>query len=271
MDLKLEFGGQSCGVSIFLPKGTKPEKKAADELKSMMELTDTVERMKESGVFSAEKEHSVIKAAVTPDFHKGAGIPIGTVLMTEGFVIPQAMGNDINCGMRLYTTDLKEEELESCLLSLLPQIRRIFFEGGRSIPMNGIQREAMLRHGLTGLLETSGEAEGRGIWSLYDRDEQEKALEYTAFKGSLYTTGTEGLGDFIGAAHTLSYDDQIGSIGGGNHFVEMQHVAEIYDGRTANAWGIQLSAERHGKSAIPVERQPWSRAQAFQGRGDTWK
>ena len=136
-------------------------------------------------------------------------------------MIPQAMGNDINCGMRLYTTDLKEEELESCLLSLLPQIRRIFFEGGRSIPMNGIQREAMLRHGLTGLLETSGEAKGRGIWSLYDRDEQEKALEYTAFKGSLYTTGTEGLGDFIGAAHTLSYDDQIGSIGGGNHFVEI--------------------------------------------------
>lgn len=162
MELKLEFGGQSCGVSIFLPKGTKPEKKAADELKSMMELTGTVERMKESGVFSAEKEHSVIKAAVTPDFHKGAGIPIGTVLMTEGFVIPQAMGNDINCGMRLYTTDLKEEELESCLLSLLPQIRRIFFEGGRSIPMNGIQREAMLRHGLTGLLETSGGGRRKG-------------------------------------------------------------------------------------------------------------
>ena len=64
--------------------------------------------------------------------------------------------------------------------------------------MNGIQREAMLRHGLTGLLETSGEAEGRGIWSLYDRDEQEKALEYTAFKGSLYTTGTEGLGILSG-------------------------------------------------------------------------
>ncbi|MDY5478429.1 MAG: hypothetical protein SPG10_16760 [Enterocloster clostridioformis] len=41
-----------------------------DEL--MMELTGTVERMKESGVFSAEKEISVIKA-VTPDFHKGKG------------------------------------------------------------------------------------------------------------------------------------------------------------------------------------------------------
>ena len=76
MELKLEFGGQSCGVSIFLPNGTKPEKKAADELKSMMELTGTVERMKESGVFSAEKEHSVIKDSSDSGFHKGAGIPI---------------------------------------------------------------------------------------------------------------------------------------------------------------------------------------------------
>lgn len=239
MELKLKFDSQSCGVSIFLPEGTKTEKKAVDELKSMMELTGTVRRMKDSGVFSAEKEISVIKAAVTPDFHKGAGIPIGTVLMTEGFVIPQAMGNDINCGMRLYTTDLKEDELERCLSALLPQIRRIFFEGGRCIPMNGIQREAMLRHGLTGLLETSREAEEKGIWSLYNRDEQEKALEHVAFKGSLNAADTEGLGDFIGSAHTLSYDDQIGSIGGGNHFVEMQRVAEIYDGQTANAWGIR--------------------------------
>ncbi len=242
MEIKLEFDSVSGGLSIFLPEGTKPEKKALDELGTMMKLTGTVERMKSSGVFSAEKEHSVIKAAVTPDFHKGAGIPIGTVLMTEGFVIPQAMGNDINCGMRLYTTDLKEEELEGCLPSLLPEIRRIFFEGGRAIPMNGIQREAMLRHGLTGLLETAREAEEKGIWTLYDREEQEKALERTAFRGSLDAADTEGLEDFIGSAHTLSYDDQIGSIGGGNHFVEMQRVAEIYDGRTANAWGIRRGA-----------------------------
>lgn len=60
MELKLEFGGQSCGVSIFLPKGTKPEKKAADELKSMMELTDTVERMKESGVFFFRRKRNTL-------------------------------------------------------------------------------------------------------------------------------------------------------------------------------------------------------------------
>ncbi|MDR3892071.1 MAG: RtcB family protein, partial [Blautia sp.] len=151
MELKLNFENRSCGVSVFLPEGTKPDKKALDELNRMMELEHTVECMKKAGSFFKNPDSAVRKAAVTPDFHKGAGIPIGTVLMTEGFVIPQAMGNDINCGMRLYTTDLKEEELEGKLSVLLPEIRRIFFEGGRGIAMNGIQREAMLREGLTGL------------------------------------------------------------------------------------------------------------------------
>lgn len=242
MELKLNFENRSCGVSVFLPEGTKPDKKALDELNRMMELEHTVECMKKAGSFFKNPDSAVRKAAVTPDFHKGAGIPIGTVLMTEGFVIPQAMGNDINCGMRLYTTDLKEEELEGKLSVLLPEIRRIFFEGGRGIAMNGIQREAMLREGLTGLLETSGEAAGTGIWRFYDREEQEEELERTAFKGSLWAEETEGLEDFIGDAHTLTYDDQIGSIGGGNHFVEMQRVAEIYDGQTANAWGIKRGA-----------------------------
>lgn len=242
MELKIEFGSQSCGVSLFLPEGTKPDKKAMDELRSMMQMECTVERMKAVGSFFENPDSAVRKAAVTPDFHKGAGIPIGTVLMTEGFVIPQAMGNDINCGMRLYTTDLKEEELERRLSSLLPEVRRIFFEGGRGIAMNGIQREAMLKDGLTGLLETSGKAAGKGIWRFYNREEQEKELEYTAFHGSLKAGDTEGLGDFTGDPHFLSYDDQIGSIGGGNHFVEMQRVAEIYDGQTANAWGIRKGA-----------------------------
>lgn len=236
MELKTEFGSS---VSLFLAEGDKPEKKAVEELKGMMGLEETVECMKACGGFFGRRESAFKQAIVTPDFHKGLGIPIGTVLMTAGFVIPQAMGNDINCGMRVYTTDLREEEIRASLGTLLPEVRRIFFEGGRNIPMNGIQREAMLREGLTGLLETCGETAGKGIWSLYDRDAQERELEYTAFHGSVKADDTEGLRDFIGSPHILSYDDQIGSIGGGNHFVEMQKVEEIYDGQTANAWGIK--------------------------------
>lgn len=52
----------------------------------------------------------------------------------------------------------------------------------------------------------------------------------------------EGLEDFIGSYDQLTYDDQIGTIGGGNHFLEAQQIAEIYDGQTANAWKLKKGA-----------------------------
>ena len=210
-----------------------------EEVKSLSGLEETVNRLKECGGFFGEDGSRIVRMIFTPDFHKGAGIPIGTVMMTKGFVVPQAMGNDINCGMRVYRTDLKEEELSDALEELIPRIRRIFFEGGRNIPMNAIQREAMFRRGLTGILETCSEAGKEGLWELYDRESQEKELESVALKGSLGASSVEGLKDFIGNGTGLTYDDQIGSIGGGNHFAEAQRVAEIYDRGTANAWGIR--------------------------------
>ena len=229
-------------MTIYLPDGVSPEKRALDEVNELMGLEQTVDQLKECGNFFEDKDSRIEKMIFTPDFHKGAGIPIGTVMMTKGFVVPQAMGNDINCGMRVYRTDLKEEELTGNLAALKQKIRYLFFEGGRNIPMNAIQREAMFKNGLTGILETSGEAENTGLWALYDRKQQEQELNSIAFRGSLKAGAVEGLEDFIGRGKELSYDDQIGSIGGGNHFVEVQRVAEIYDGGTANAWGIRKNA-----------------------------
>lgn len=236
---KIEFENRKAEMSLYLPEGVQPEKRALDEVRTLTELEETVERLKQDGGFFDDPDSKIVRMIFTPDFHKGAGIPIGTVMMTKGFVVPQAMGNDINCGMRVYRTDLKEEELSSSLEKLIPRIRHIFFEGGRNIPMNAAQREAMFKKGLTGILETCDEARKEGIWELYDRDIQKKELDFVAFKGSLNASSVEGLEDFIGNGTELTYDDQIGSIGGGNHFVEAQRVAEIYDGGTANAWGIR--------------------------------
>lgn len=238
MEIKMK-SDRSCGISLFLPQDAKPEKKAMEELKNMMELEATIERLKSVQGFLKNPDSRVKQVVMTPDFHKGAGIPIGTVMMTEGFVIPQAMGNDINCGMRLYITDLKEEELISRIPSLLSELRRVFFEGGRQIPMNGIQREAMVKEGLKGLLETWGETKDQGIWNYYDALVQEQDLKRTAFSGGIKAEEAEGLKDFIGSSHIPTYDDQIGTIGGGNHFVEVQRAAEIYDGQTAHDWGFK--------------------------------
>lgn len=53
----------------------------------------------------------VCKACATPDFHPGSPVPVGSVLVTShDFVVPQAVGTDINCGMRLHVLDLTLEQ-----------------------------------------------------------------------------------------------------------------------------------------------------------------
>ncbi|MCL2322408.1 MAG: RtcB family protein, partial [Oscillospiraceae bacterium] len=178
------------------------------------------------------------EVAITPDFHRGSSIPIGTVILTKGFIIPQAMGSDINCGMRLYVTDLDSEIVKSKLQELESKIRYVFFEGGRGIGMDKIQREAMLRNGLMGLLETNKHGKGKGIWKYYDVNQEEKDLYNVSENGSYITDKTIGLESYIGT-EGLSYDMQVGTIGGGNHFVEVQKVINVIDKGIANAWGIK--------------------------------
>lgn len=239
---KIEFKDRNNMITCYLPEDLVPDKNAVAELYQMTELEETLEKLKEVPDFFRGDAPRIEKIILTPDFHKGAGIPIGTVMMTKGFAVPQAMGNDINCGMRFYTTDLSEEQIRERLPELTKKVRYIFFEGGRQIPMTGRQRQALFRYGLEGVLETSHDSKKSGLWRYYQPEVQEKWLKRTVFRGSLKADDTEGLEDFIGTYEQLTYDDQIGTIGGGNHFLEVQRVAEIYDGQTASAWNIKKGA-----------------------------
>lgn len=238
----IKFKDRNNIISCYLPEDCSPEKNAVSELHQMTALEKTLSKLREIPCHSQSANLQIKKIILTPDFHKGSGIPIGTVMMTKGFVVPQAMGNDINCGMRLYTTDVSEEQIQEKLPQLTKIIRHIFFEGGRQIPMTGRQRQALFLYGLEGLLETNHDSKKNGLWRYYQPDIQEKWLNRTVFRGSLKADDTEGLEDFIGSYEQLTYDDQIGTIGGGNHFLEVQRVAEIYDGQTANAWHIKKGA-----------------------------
>ena len=239
---KIEFQDRHNVISCYLPENSAPEKKAMAELHQMTAIEETLAVLTAAPGFFQGDGQRIEKIILTPDFHKGAGSPIGTVMMTKGFAIPQAMGNDINCGMRFYTTDLSEDRIREKLPELKRKIRHIFFEGGRQIPMTGRQRQALFCHGLEGLLETYSDSKKSGLWRYYQPDKQEKWLKRTVFRGSLKAEDTEGLEDFIGNYDEQTYDDQIGTVGGGNHFLEVQRVAEVYDGQTANAWNIKKGA-----------------------------
>lgn len=226
-------------ATLFATDEVLVESSAVSELLGLLDLQQTVERFAEASPESFEQAPAIRQVAVTPDFHKARGIPVGTVMATRGFAVPQAIGNDINCGMRLHTTSLQADQISGHLDDLETAFRHLFFEGGRNIPMSRSQREALFLRGLTGLLDATPKTQTDGIWSLFHDQPTERDLERIDRRGSLPARRAFGLDDFLGSPDALSRDSQIGSIGGGNHFVEIQRVERVLDGTTAHAWGLK--------------------------------
>ncbi|MFC7591599.1 RtcB family protein [Nonomuraea antimicrobica] len=147
-------------VDICADERVPLEPAAVDEVLSVLETADTLARLAETVPGHDGPPPRMVRLVLTPDFHKGAGIPIGTVVETEGALLPQAVGNDVNCGMRLEVTSLTVEQVRPRLDALERRLRHLFFEGGRRIALTPAQREALLRDGLPGLLLT-GDAPGK--------------------------------------------------------------------------------------------------------------
>lgn len=224
---------------IFANQSVPIDSAAVTELSELLELQETLQCFQTASPDSFAQPPEIKQIAITPDFHKARGIPVGTVMATSGFVVPQAIGNDINCGMRLHLTSLTGDQILSQLDQIETHCRHIYFEGGRNIPMTRQQREAMFREGLTGLVESTPKTLREGIWSLFHDGQVARQSDRIDQQGSLTARHIYGLDDYLGQADHLSRDSQIGSIGGGNHFVEIQRVEKILDGQTAHAWGLK--------------------------------
>lgn len=210
---------------------------SVEEILHFATIVDTLAALNARDYF-ADTPARLDRVVLTPDFHRGAGIPVGTVLDARGFVLPKAVGTDIGCGMRLLATDVTTGEFARLGPDLDARLRHIFFEGGRNIPLSAGQRTGIFRDGIQGLLD--GPNAGEGVWTLWDQAAQEGDLMRTHKLGALGTDGVFALDDFIrGSGEAFTRDGQIGSIGGGNHFVEIQRIEEIFDGATARDWGLR--------------------------------
>jgi len=163
-----------------------------------------------------------------PDIHTGFGLPIGGVMAMdarEGLVSAGAVGMDINCGVRLLRTGLNAHEIESSRLkSLLKEILQ-------NIP-TGIGKKS--RHRAT-IQQHFSQLITRGVPFLVNlgvgRHEDLEAIE-------------EG-GCYPGASHqalskeAVKRGDQLSTIGGGNHFIELGYVDKVYDRELARAFSLQ--------------------------------
>jgi tRNA-splicing ligase RtcB (3'-phosphate/5'-hydroxy nucleic acid ligase) len=219
-------------VRVFANNEIPMEREAVDQLLDVLAVQETVEAIHNAAPdFFGSTEARVEAVSISPDFHRGSSIPIGTTIATSGFAVPQAIGNDVNCGMRLLTTGLTRERMMPHLDALEQRLRHIFFEGGRNIALTPQQRTALLSEGLPGLLNADA---FRGS----ERDAVEQDLERTHGRGGYAAPLIAALNDYARGSGGASYDSLLGSLGGGNHFAEVQVVQRVLDRAAAHAWGI---------------------------------
>ncbi|MEY4669925.1 MAG: RNA-splicing ligase RtcB [Pseudomonadota bacterium] len=227
-------------IKLFASPEVPLEEAAFQELDGMLELQTTVERLHKAqpGLFA--EVPAIERIALTPDFHKAQGIPVGTVMATKGFVVPQAIGKDIGCGYQLVDTGLNIHDVEPYLATLGERLRHTFFLGGRDIPLSNIHRIALLEGGVSGLMNSLAMNNPGGIWNSV-RGISDMIVEACG-KGDERTEVPSCLSGYVKTRSGISRDNQIGSIGGGNHFVELQVVDSVFDATTAYAWGLRPGA-----------------------------
>ncbi len=172
----------------------------------------------------------IVEPALTmPDIHWGYGFPIGGVGAFDpeegGVVSPGGVGFDINCGVRLLTSEIEREELERRKSRLADAL----YEAVPSGVGKGRKDFRLSRKELTEVLvEGPALLVGRGFGEAEDLGHIE--------------SGGKLAGADPGAVSERAYERgilQLGTLGSGNHFLEVQYVDEIYDEETAEAFGLQ--------------------------------
>ena len=162
-----------------------------------------------------------------PDIHWGYGFPIGGVAAidaAEGVVSPGGVGYDINCGVRLLRSSITREEIAPKLESVVAQMYR-------NVPTGvGAHRKDLRVTGkdLRQVLEQGA------AWGVSKGLGREEDLETVEERGCI--KGADP--DLVSDRAEERGQTQLGTLGSGNHFAELQYVAAIYDETIAAAFGL---------------------------------
>src|SRR4030042_1828237 len=163
---------------------------------------------------------------VMPDAHQGYGFPIGGVAafdMDEGILPPGGVGYDINCGVRLLRTDFPEQDIAARRKELLAEILK---EVPAGVGKGGITR--LSRNVLKDILTKGAE------WAVENGYGTRDDLLMTEENGRMMDADPAHISDRAMERGI----PQLGTLGAGNHFLEIQKVSHIYDQELARVFGI---------------------------------
>lgn len=171
----------------------------------------------------------IVKYALAmPDIHWGYGFPIGGVAafdVKEGIISPGGVGFDINCGVRLMKTDLTYEDVKDRMRSLVEAIYEF-------VPA-GVGSTGDIVLGKKGLRKVLVEGAEWAVKSGYGLEED---LERIEDGGKIHPADPS----YVSEEAFERGSDELGTLGAGNHFVEVQMVQEIYDEELAEFFGLEI-------------------------------
>lgn len=161
-----------------------------------------------------------------PDIHQGFGLPIGGVMATQGLISCGAVGMDINCGVRLLTSEVfydpqlfTKELLRELIWKIEKEIPAGVGRKRKTIPQN-LSLPEIVRGGAKFLIE-----KGYG-----EKEDLEKIEEYGCMNEAKFEALTP-------RAKSRAAK-QIGTLGSGNHFIEIQLIEEVFDQNLASKFNL---------------------------------
>ena len=161
-----------------------------------------------------------------PDMHEGYASPIGGVAairISDGIISPGMCGYDINCGMKLLKSEYTEKDIKPHLENLASEIQKQVPSGlgrGGQIKFSVEQIDRILQGGAKHLVE-------KGYGEKEDAEDCEAGGRLDWADSAAVSSHAKNRGQ-----------DQVGTLGSGNHFLEVQKIGEIFDEKTAQIFGL---------------------------------
>lgn len=205
---------------------------ASEKLLQKIKEDRTLQQISNVATLKGIQKHAI----ALPDSHEGYGFNIGGVAafdMDEGIISPGGVGYDINCGVRMLRTGMQAEEV-------LEKKDQIIDEIFGNVPA-GVGKGGITRLSQEVLTEVLKKGAGWAVENGYGTKED---LQKTEEDGMMADADTSKV-----SKKALSRGmPQLGTLGSGNHFLEIQKVDRIYDKKAAKAFGI----EKEGQATIMI-------------------
>lgn len=221
------FNKKGTQAQVLLPYPLPLEEKAVEQLLNF------------ASVKVPDRQGKVCVARATPDFHPGTIAPVGCIVATtEDLVIPAAIGTDINCGMRLFTTGLSYEQVQEQQSALISQLKGVLLHDKRDVPVTPQSFQALFDDGIAAWLAALPEL---GLWKTVNFDRLHCEVDQIVGQ-QLIKAKSKYAPEAFFESRSIIRPASLGTVGSGNHFVELQVVDEILDRHAAYQLGLQKNA-----------------------------